>query len=217
MIQHFFHGMSVLAGSAERALMNHIALILRPLVNHHRNGLAHFIRVRMETRIAAKPAAIHFHVSKATQLMVMFISFGAPCRSELANLLWRHSPRRVHMRRAMKLSIRHRNPNIAPQVWTIGSFIAEKVSPLLCRQLQMRSMRRVSNKLIVAPKDIFCRPHILVKAKENRTLVLVTSISIERVGAWALVGYLTHQSRRLVRSYHALLLRTRWRHGHGCL
>src|SRR6478672_6005438 len=127
-------------------------------------------------------------MSKAAQLMVMLISLGAPRRSKLANFFRRHATWCIHARRSMKLCVWHRNAHIAPQIWAIRCIISKKVPPLLRRQLQMRGMGSVANKLIMAAKDIFRRSNILVETQEYCSFVLVAIVSVQRQAAWTLVG-----------------------------
>ena len=129
-------------------------------------------------RVSTQPSIVDFNMSEATQFVIVIVPFCTPATTELGQLLLIHVTKHVGDRSFARawtaLSSRQRQRRFLsgspPSGGCTGGILSEEQSPFLSGQLKSRSVRCVTDELVVAAEDVFGRTDVLVEAQQYSAL-----------------------------------------------
>ena len=82
--------MGIVAIRALGTFVDHKKVGSNTFVTRRGDALAHLILVVMRSWITPQPAVVDLDMSKTTELVIVVVSLGAPCGTELASLVMTH-------------------------------------------------------------------------------------------------------------------------------
>jgi hypothetical protein len=138
--------------------------------------------------------------------VIVIVALAAPRCAQNSSFTPGKYSESICLSRAMPFHERDWYPHVAPDIWRARIFTSEEEPPFIRRQLQMTSVSCIPNKLVMAPKDVFCTPNIFVETKEHSSFRDTAVVAVVGFLAWAFILY-TPKLWRGVRSFVNRILR----------